>query len=485
MAIVFRYSIVTTQYGTVKAIRRISGVYQGQFRALSGDITSVNFQARSGCACARQLPPKLRLIIRHGSGCSIRRFRSPRDRRAARHSAGRYRNSGPAPRGSLLRPLLPTGPYCCFYAVVFPDRAEKTSELMGCGLRAHRLAQKRKTSPALASCLAKTRLAPLWADALCPRSPCRGSAPAGPGRLDYRIGCFPDKPESFYLLLLHSRRCVLFTAGRGVQMVARPSRRRSYAAGSQYRVPRRQKRIIFCLWHISGPGPLGRLCRAAHLRACPGTALPHGTPASLALAPGGGSVGLSSLPYRFVPRGSSACVAAARSRPAPAQRRRVPHGGTPRLLLLAERPFGLTTLARPVACLGGGLPAGSRASESQLIAGGSRAVSPVRGAPLRRENSQGYAPASPLPCSFFSVALLRPVVSRGLRRLRRLATPVLFGAGGFVRTRREQVPPVRPQPAPEPKQSGAPPISPQSCLWLPPASASSVCRVARPGARLR
>ena len=235
----------------------------------------------------------------------------------------------------------------------------------------------------------------------------------------------------------------------------------------------------------SGPGSLGRLCRAAHWRACPSTALPHGTPASLALAPGGDSVGLSSLPHRFVPRRSSVCVAAARIRPAPAQRRRVPHGGTPRLLLLADRPFGLTTLARSAACLGGGLPAGSRASESQLIAGGSRAISPVRGAPLRRENSQGYAPASLLPCSFFSVALLRPVGPRGLRRLRHLATPVLFGACVFVRTRREQVPPVRPQPAPEPKQSGAPPISPQSCLRLPPASASSVCRVARPGARLR
>ena len=247
-------------------------------------------------------------------------------------------------------------------------------------------------------------------------------------------------------------------------MVARSSRRRSYAAGSRYRVPRRQKRIIFCLWHFPVPVPLGRLCRAAHWRACPGTALPHGTPASLALAPGGGSVGLSSLPHRFVPRGSSVCIAAARSQSAPAQRRRVPHGGTPRLFLLAARPFGLTTLARSAACLGGGLPAGSRASGSRLIAGGSRAISPVRGAPLRRRNSQGYAPASLLPCSFFSVPLLHPAVSRGLRRLRELASPVLFGARVFVRARRKRVPPVSPQPAPEPKQSGAPPIRPGIAL---------------------
>ena len=388
---------------------------------------------------------------RLGSGCSICRSRSPRDRRAARHPAGRYCISGPAPRGSLLRPVDPAGPYCCFSRGCFPGQSRENPELMSCGLFLPSAAHKRRTAAALGIRISQKRPCPAW-----------------------------GSPAEVIALAAETTLRVVF-----ILMVTRPSRRRSYAAGPRYRVPRRQKRIIFCLWHISGPVSLGRLCRAAHCRACPGTALPHGTPASLALAPGGGSVGLSSLPHRFVPRGSSACVAAARSRPAPAQRRRVPHGGTPRLLLLADRPFGLTTLARPAACLGDGLPAGSRASESQLIAGGSRAISPVRCAPLRRENSQGYAPVSLHPCSFFSVALLRPFGPRGLRRLRRLATPVLFGAGGFVRTRREQVPPVRPQSAPEPKQSGAPPISPRSCLRPPPASASSVCRVARPGTRLR
>ena len=66
-----------------------------------------------------------------GSGCSNRRFRSPRDRRAARHPAGRYRNSGPAPRGSLLRPLFPAGPYCCYSCGCFPGQSRENFRMDG------------------------------------------------------------------------------------------------------------------------------------------------------------------------------------------------------------------------------------------------------------------------------------------------------------------------------------------------------------------
>lgn len=68
---------------------------------------------------------------------------------------GLYHISGSAPRGSPLRPIGPAGLYCSFHAVVFPDRAGKTSEWMGCGLLAHRLAQKRKTAAALGICISQ------------------------------------------------------------------------------------------------------------------------------------------------------------------------------------------------------------------------------------------------------------------------------------------------------------------------------------------
>ena len=177
--------------------RLISGEYQAIIRDCSGYYQGIlcreDSQARSVFACARQLRPML--LCFSPAWFRVQQQEPP----FAAGSSGRlpdqhglYHISGPAPRGSLLRPVEPAGSYCSFHAVVFPDRAGETSELMGFGLRAHRLAQKRKPSPALASCLAKTRLAPLWAGALCPRSPCRGSAPAKPGRLYYKIGCFPS-----------------------------------------------------------------------------------------------------------------------------------------------------------------------------------------------------------------------------------------------------------------------------------------------------
>ena len=56
---------------------------------------------------------------------------------------------------------------------------------------------------------------------LCPRSPCRGSAPAGPGRLYYRCGCFP--PAAGKLLFLASPH----PAGSRVVNVLRPGQDRS------------------------------------------------------------------------------------------------------------------------------------------------------------------------------------------------------------------------------------------------------------------
>ena len=146
-----------------------------------------------------------------------------------------------------------------------------------------------------------------------------------------------------------------------------------------------------------------------------------------AASPGGSAV-------RLVPRNSSVCIGCA-LHPAGACTRTA---GPTRLDTSSASAGGPAFRAyhlRPaVAGLGDGLPAGSRASGSRLIAKGSRDSSPVRGAPVRRRNSQGYAPASLHPCSFFSVPLLRPAVSRGLRRPRLLATPVLFGANGCIRS---------------------------------------------------
>ena len=140
-------------------------------------------------------------------------------------------------------------------------------------------------------------------------------------------------------------------------------------------------------------------------------------PLFLAAAPPGGSA------VRLVPRGSSVRIGCA-SHPAGACTRTA---GPTRLDTSSASAGGPAFRAyhlRPAkADLSDGLPAGSRASGSRLIAQGSRDSSPVRGAPVRRSNSQGYAPVSLHPCSFFSVPLLRPAVSRGLRRPRLLARP--------------------------------------------------------------
>jgi len=158
-----------------------------------------------------------------GSGCSIRRSRSPRDRRAGRHPVGRYRNSGPAPRGSLLRPVDPAAPYCCYSRGCFPGQSRENPELMGCGLFLPSAAHKRRTAAALGIRISQKRPCPAW-----------------------------GSPAEVIALAAETTLRVVF-----ILMVARPSRRRSYAAGSRNRVPRRQKRIIFCLWHVPVPVPSG------------------------------------------------------------------------------------------------------------------------------------------------------------------------------------------------------------------------------------
>lgn len=140
-------------------------------------------------------------------------------------------------------------------------------------------------------------------------------------------------------------------------------------------------------------------------------------PLFLAAAPPGGSA------VRLVPRRLSGCIGYA-SHPTGACTRTA---GPTRLdtssASAGEPAFRAYHLRPAVAGLGDGLPAGSRASGSRLIAQSSRDSSPVRGAPVRRRNSQGYAPVSLYPCSFFAVPLLRPAVSQGLRRPRLLAHP--------------------------------------------------------------
>ena len=153
-------------------------------------------------------------------------------------------------------------------------------------------------------------------------------------------------------------------------------------------------------------------------------------PLFLAAAPPGGSA------VRLVPRGSSGCIGYA-SHPSGACTRTAGPTRLDKSSASAGGPAFRAYHLRPAkAGLGDGLPAGSRASGSRLIAKGSRDSSSVRGAPVRRRNSQGYAPASLHPCLFFAVPLLRPAVSRGLRRPRLLARPfcsaltVSFGHAG-------------------------------------------------------
>jgi hypothetical protein len=106
---------------------------------------------------------------------------------------------------------------------------------------------------------AKSQLVPLWAGALCVRSPCRGN----------NTSC-----------------CLYFSRSGFAPAIAR--------CGLPVPRAKTAKKDHFLPVARCGPGPLGRARRAAHWRACPGSALPHGAPASLALAPGGVSVGLAS-----------------------------------------------------------------------------------------------------------------------------------------------------------------------------------------------
>ena len=105
------------------------------------------------------------------------------------------------------------------------------------------------------------------------------------------------------------------------------------------------------------------------------------------------------------------------------------------------------------------MPAGSRASYSQLIAGGSRVISSARGAPVRRRNSAGLRSCVASPVLVFLRTSLAPgrVLGPSSASRTRLAR--------FVRRSRFQDcyvahKAVRSQPAPEPKQSGASPIRP-------------------------
>ncbi len=133
-----------------------SGEYQVLIRPVSGDYQALCFTGSglSGLAplrCARQLPPMPRRIT---PACfRVQRPVSP----LAAGSSGRTPDqpglhciSGPAPRGSLPRPFDPAVRHPASASrqsahpqqfVIetdssgcFPDRAGKTSELMGCGL---------------------------------------------------------------------------------------------------------------------------------------------------------------------------------------------------------------------------------------------------------------------------------------------------------------------------------------------------------------
>ena len=106
-------------------------------------------------------------------------------------------------------------------------------------------------------------------------------------------------------------------------------------------------------------------------------------PLFLAAAPPGGSA------VRLVPRVSSVCIGCA-SHPVGACTRTAGPTRLDTSSASAGGPAFRAYYLRPAdAGLGDGLPAGSRASYSQLIAGGSRVISSVRGAPVRRRNSAG------------------------------------------------------------------------------------------------
>lgn len=297
------------------------------------------FQARSGYAFARQLPPMQcdRLLL--ASGCGAPHHRSPRDRRAAR----------------------------LFCLIDIPSAA--------------------LLPVARCSVLLLLRSGECRCRSLGRRAGDRTLRAPG-------TGCHDGRKESFFA-------CGTFQSR---------SPRAVVPGGALARLPR----------HCPSPrySSLSRPRFGRHLW----------RPLFLAAAPPGGSA------VRLVPRRSSVCFGCA-SHPAGACIRTA---GPTRLDTSAASAGGPAFRAyhlRPAdAGLGDGLPAGSRASGSRLIAQGSRDNSSVRGAPVRRRNSQGYAPASLHPCSFFSVPLLRPAVSRGLRRPRLLATPVLFGAGGCIRS---------------------------------------------------
>ena len=266
------------------------------------------FQARSGCAFARQLPPMQcdRLLLT--SGCGAPHHRSPRDRRAARlfcmigiASAALL----PVARCSVLL-LLRSGECRC--------------RSLGCRAGDRTL--------------------------------------RAPGN-----GCQDGKKESFFAcgtFRSRSPRAVAFWQCTCALACMLPSSRCS---------------------NLSRPHSGRRLRRPLFLAAAP---------------PGGSAV-------RLVPRRSSVCFGCA-SHPAGACTRMA---GPTRLNTTSAAAGGPAFRAyhlRPAdAGLGDGLPAGSRASGSRLIAKGSRNNSPVRGAPVRRRNSQGYAPVSLHPCSFFSV----------------------------------------------------------------------------------
>ena len=135
--------------------------------------------------------------------------------------------------------------------------------------------------------------------------------------------------------------------------------------------------------------------------------------------------------------------------------------------LLSGAIPGRTTLRPSQArSLRDGLPAGSRASYSQLIAGGSRVISSVRGAPVRRRNSAGLRSCVVSPVLVF----LRTSLAPG-----RVPGPSSASRTRLARfVRRSRLRPdchvyhmtIRSQPAPEPKQSGAPPIRPGIALSL-------------------